>query len=285
VANFDLKAINEVLEAQALEVDRSYSLRDKGLVGKVGLAWRRGAWSVGLSTTLPYWAISAKGTIRYENFALALSDSVGDPIDNVLESSLQGGRPVEWKTPWAFGAGVGWTTGAWQLHAAAEYYDAVPRHLLMESSDTVFGQSTGQPIEYSVFEEREAVLNGGIGLRWSSSDEVSIFASVVTNNSAAPDNVIPFTDLAPVVSHTSQKMDFVLYGGGVSFHTRWADLTLGATWQASKERQSRNFDFPDDSPSEAQDEGIATLKLDQWRFLIGFSIPFVDQLPGIGRGP
>jgi hypothetical protein len=283
LARFDLKAINETLQAQTLEVERSYGVRDKGLVAKLGLAWRRGDWSLGVSSTLPYWALTSKGTIRYENFGVGLHDSTGAPIDNVLESSIQGGRPAEWKTPWSFGGGVGWTAGEWQLHVAAEYFTAVPRHVLTEADTTELGQSTGAPIEYTVFEERKGVLNGGVGVTWSPSGDLSVFGSVVTNNSSAPDSAVGFTELQPEVSHTSQTMDFLLYGGGVSFHTRWADFTIGATRQASRERQPREFEFPDETPS--PDDGLTTFEFDQWRFLIGFSVPFIEErLPVPGGG-
>jgi hypothetical protein len=283
LASLDLQAIGADLDVAALEVERSYSVRDRGLVGKLGAAWRRGAWSVGVTTTLPYWTLSSKGSIRYENFGVGLSDSDGTPVDNFLESTVQGGRPMEWKTPWAFGGGAGWSTGAWQFHVSSEYYAAVPPHLLVESSDTVLGQSTGEPIDYSVIEERAAVLNGGAGVRWTGPNELSAFASVVANQSAAPDSVVRFTELQPTVSHTSQQMDFVLFGGGVSFHTKWADLTLGATWQASTERQPRATSDAIRSRG-VDDEEFSTLKIDEWRFLLGFSIPFVDSLPGIGTG-
>jgi len=60
-------------------------------------------------------------------------------------------------------------------------------------------------------------------------------------------------------------------------------VTLGATWQASTERPPR---ATSDSirPRGADDEEFSTLEIDKWRFLVGFSIPFVDRLPGIGTG-
>ena len=283
LASFDLRAIGEQLDVAGLDVERSYSVRDKGFVGKLGAAWRRGAWSLGVTTTLPYWTLTSKGTIRYENFGFGLTDSNGDPVDNVLESSVQGGRPVEWKTPWAFGGGAGWTTGPWQFHASGEYYGAVPAHVLVEGSDTVLGQSTGEPIAYTVTEERAAVLNGGVGVRWTGPNDLSAFVSVVTNQSAAPDSVIRFNQLESTVNHTSQQTDFVLVGGGVSFRTKWADLTLGATRQASTERQPHALSSSDGLVAPDEEE-YSTVEIDQWRFLVGFSIPFVDRLPGIGGG-
>jgi hypothetical protein len=278
-ASTDLRVINENLEIQAFEEERTYSTRDKGLVGKAGVAWRSESWSAGVTTTLPRWALSTSGTIRYEDFGVGLIDPSGAPIDNVLVSSVQGGLPMEWKTPWSFGAGAGWNRGDWFVHAAAEYFTAVPAHVLVEGAPDETGQSTGDPIEYTVIEERDAVLNGGVGAKWIASDDVSAFFSVVSNRSAAPDSVTTFTESAEVTNHTSQQMDFVLVGGGVSFRTRWADLTIGATWQGSSEPVAR-LGSP---PTVPEPEDPALFKIDEWRFLFGFSIPFVDErLGGIG---
>ncbi len=133
-------------------------------------------------------------------------------------------------------------------------------------------------------EEREAVLNGGVGARWSKSENFAAFASIATNFSAAPDSAIRITRLEPVSNHTALQMDFVLLGGGVSFHTRWADLTIGATWQASSEPAQRLLNLPDEGEPDPGSD-LATVKVDQWRFLFGFSFPFAEDLgAGLGGG-
>ncbi|MDX1646516.1 MAG: hypothetical protein R3304_05180 [Longimicrobiales bacterium] len=280
-ALLDLVAVNQTREVEALEIERSYSVGDKGLVAKAGIAWRNASWSMGLTTTLPYWPLSRSGSIRYQNLAIGLVDTAGGPVDNIVESTVQRNRPTRWKTPWAVGTGVGWSSGPWQLHVSAEYFAGVPGHILLQSDSTVVGQSTGAPIRYTVTEERDAVINGGIGVRWNASEHVSVFASAVTNRSAATGDVIDFTELQPVVSHTSQQMDFVLLGGGLSVRTPWADLAMGATWQGSSEPTPRVLSFPSAEPA----DGPATLAVDEWRLLLGFSVPLLDERLGdlVGR--
>lgn len=276
-ASLDLYAINDALDAGTLAVERSYSVRDKGFVPKFGVAWRGGRFSAGASATLPYLSVSDKGSLRYENIGIGVPGAGGTTVENFLESASQSKLPVEWRTPWSVGVGVGWSSGPWQLHTAAEYFARVGRHTVLEAGPAL-GQSTGDPIQYTVLEERKPVLNGGGGVRWTSRGSMSLFASVVTNFSAAPDSVVEFTELRPVVDHTSDQMNFLLFGGGVSVSTRWADLTLGATWQASSQPTTRLAGFPGDPANGAGD--FATLKYDQWRFLVGLSIPLVEERLG-----
>ncbi len=278
----DLRAIGEDLDAAGLELERIYSTRDRGVVAKLGLAWRGGAWSAGVSATTPYAPLSSSASLRYETFGFGLADADGAPVDNVLESSVQSDLPMTWRTPWSFGAGVGFAAGNWHFHLAAEYYLQVPEHVLLESSDAVFGQSTGDPIEFTVLEKRKRVLNGGLGLRYRATSGLSAFASVVSNRSSAPDDATGLFALESVTSHTNQQMSFVLVGGGLSIRTRWADLTVGATWQGSREPVRRLFALPEVPVEDPQE--LATLKLDEWRLLLGFSVPFVDErLGGLGN--
>ena len=204
-----------------MQVERAYRVNDQGILGKLGVAWQGESLSWGATVTTPYWSVVGDGSVRFENFQVGIPGADGVTDDNVLESTVQTGLPMRWKTPWSVGTGVGWTLGRWLLHGAAEYYAAVPSHVVLEA-DPVPGQSTGEPIAFAVVEERKAVVNGGVGARWAPSTNFSAFASVATNFSAAPDSVVRFTRLEDFTSQTSLQMDLLLLGGGASFHTRWA---------------------------------------------------------------
>ncbi len=288
-ASFDFRGLSETGEAATLESSRSYIAKDKGLVGKASLAWRRGGASLGLNVTLPYWTISSRGEVEYDDFYVGIPDSTG-VVDNQLRSLRQGGLPMDWRTPWAVGFGAGWESGDWHFHTATEYYAAVAPHVLMEVRSGDEDEGIGQPIDYAVVEERNAVLNVGAGVRWQASDRVEAFASVATNFSAAPDSVVDFLAFEPVVSNTTNETDFVLVGGGVSARTKWADFTLGVSWQGGRDDVVRAVTLPDDDSTgdDPDDSGPpdATVRWNQVRFLAGFSIPRVNELIGdvVGGG-
>jgi hypothetical protein len=275
-ATLDFRGVDDAGGAAAYQVARSYSVSDKGLVTKLGAAWRSETLSAGMSVTLPYWSVVSKGSVRFDDFSVGVPDSTG-ATEPALRSLTQSRLPVEWKTPWSVGAGGGWTVAGWQFHAAAEYFFPVAAHVLVHAGPD--GElSNGAPVEYTVTEERRAVLNVGAGVRWNISEDVSAFASLATNHSAAPDSVVEFTRLAPMVSHTSTQADLFLYGGGVSVHTRWVDLTLGAAHQGAREQTPRLI-----SARTASEGDFTVARFSQWRFLAGFSVPFIDERLGRGR--
>ena len=279
----DFRAVDDLGNAATLQIERTYQAKDWGLVGKLGLAWRRDRLSAGLSVTLPYWSIAGKGTVRFDDFSVGIPDSSGTGSSELV-SLQQGGLPLDWRTPWSVGAGVGWSTGPWQLHAAAEYFAGVSRHVLLQTDADGDQISVGVPVDYAVVDERKAVLNGGLGVRWAGSDRIALFGSVASNLSAAPDSLVEFTRLDTLVSHTSLEIDYVLVGGGISLRTRWADFTLGATWQGGRDAMPTAVVLPNGRPP--VDEGEAVVHLTQWRFLAGVSIPMLDELLGgvLGRG-
>jgi hypothetical protein len=275
----DLRGIAETLDAAALRVERAYNVGDQGLLAKVGVAWEGESVSWGLTATTPYWRMIGNGSLLYEHFQTGVPGDEGPTSANVLESTAQDDLTPDWRTPWSVGIGVGWTTGDWLLQSSVEYFSAVSAHRVLEA-DPVLGQSTGEPIEFTVSEERKSVFNGGLGVRWSPSESLSAFASAATNFSSAPDSVVRFTRLEPTVSHTSLRMDFLLLGGGVSVETRWADLTLGATWQGSSESIRRILNLPEEGEEPEGEE--AKLLIRHMRLMFGFSIPF--SIPGTDEG-
>ncbi|HSM04363.1 MAG TPA: hypothetical protein VK858_07065 [Longimicrobiales bacterium] len=274
---FDYRAVDDLGNAATLQVERGYSVDDKGLVAKAGLAWRRDGMSVGLSLTLPYWSFSGKGRVSFDDFLIGIPDSTGTP-DAALRSLEQSGLPLDWRSPWSVGAGVGWVSGPWQLHLAAEFFGRVPAHVLLRTDPDREQLGVGNPVDYSVTDERRAVLNGGLGVRWAGSDRIAVFASVASNVSAAPDSVMDFSRLDTTASHTSLQSDFVLVGGGASVRTPWGDFTLGASWQAGRDGQARSLGLPDGTSGPGG--GNLSVHVTQWRFLAGFSIPRLGELLG-----
>lgn len=280
-ATVDFRAAGPQGDALALQESRAYRTTDRGLVGKAGLAWRRGAVTLGLTGTLPYWVIMSEGEVRLDDFAVAPTDSAGGGGSD-LRSLFQADLPVDWRTPWAIGAGVGWVEGVWQLHASAEYYAAVPRHTVLRTNQDAERVSTGDPIHYEVVDERRPVLNVGVGAQWNGSERVSLYGSLATNFSSVPDSVVDFTRMTSTTNQTTHQTDFVLLGFGLTVRTPWTDVTLGATWQGGSDEQPRVATLPDDDSN--PDPGGAALKYHQWRLLAGFTLPSLGDLLPDGGG-
>jgi hypothetical protein len=150
-------------------------------------------------------------------------------------------------------------------------------------SEPFVGQSTGDTLQYTISGQAESVLNLGLGVEYRWSETFSAFGSVATDNSSAPREK---NDISVGELEIDDKVfggDFVILAGGVDLKTRWADLTIGATYAGSSQEVSQFVDFPnEDEPDSGIDpEGnTSRLNYSKWRFLLGFSIPFAGEIAG-----
>ncbi len=64
-------------------------------------------------------------------------------------------------------------------------------------------------------------------------------------------------------------------GFGADIKTKFAEVTFGATYANSKENVERDLTIDDGQDAETTD---AQIIYSRWRFLIGFSFPFLDKM-------
>jgi hypothetical protein len=274
----DLKALTEANELVVLARTRGVNIHDQGLLWKAGLAGVFDPVSLGITVTSPRVSVLMSGKIQYEDLLTGLGTGNGQTAENGLVSSFQKDLPAVSRSPWAVGAGVGVDWGRARLHLSGEWYSAVPKYIVTRAEPFV-GQSTGELTEYRVVEELESVLNGAVGIEWHQAENLSFFASVATDRSAAPPERSTFLELKDETSTTTVRMDFLQVGGGVVVSTSRFDLTFGASRARASDKVTRPVDLPDggDGPVFGNGEN-ARYVASRWRFLLGFSFPFAEQL-------
>lgn len=279
----DLAALTEATEVLTLGGRRMFGYQDQGLLWKAGLAGVFHPLSVGFTVTSPRVSVLASGRVQYEDrFSGGGVDSPVEREDRLI-TSVQSGLPAVTRSPWAVGAGMGVVWGRATLHLAGEWYASVPRYVVTEVRPFE-GQSTGEVIEYRVVEELESVINGAVGIEWHRGENLSLFGSVASNQSAAPKERASFFQLLDEVSTTQARVSYPQAAGGVVISTSYVDLTLGGSYSWAKDRLARPLDLPDgdDDPILGGGE-TARYLISRWRFLLGFSFPFADELRGRGN--
>ncbi len=278
----DLRALGELGDVATLFSRRAYSYDAYGALLKGGLAIQRGKLGLGLTVTTPRFAPFGGGSTEYEEVLAGVPDTTALGRVSRFETSFQSGLETTLKSPWSVGVGVGWDLGNFTVHASSEWYGAVDRYSILVSEPFI-GQSTGDTLQYRISGEAESVVNVGIGLEYRWSDAFSAFGSVATDNSSAPtaENEISVGDLE--IDDKSFGGDFVILAGGVDLKTRWADLTIGATYAASSQEVSQFVDFPnegEEDPGLDPEGNTSQFRYSKWRFLLGFSIPFAADIAG-----
>jgi hypothetical protein len=277
----DLRALGEFGDVATAVSRRAYSYDSYGALWKAGLAFERGNLGLGLTVTTPRISAFGSGSTEFEEVLAGVPDTTALGRVSRFETSFQSGLSSSLKSPWSVGLGLGWDLGNFTVHASSEWYGKVERYEILESAPFV-GQSTGDTLQYRIMGEARSVLNFGLGLEYRWSNTFSAFGSVATDNSSAPvaDKEISVGDLE--IDDKAFSGDFLILAGGVDMKTRWADLTLGATYAGSSQDVARFLDFPDEEdPGVTPEEGESSrFKYSKWRFLLGFSIPFAAEIAG-----
>ncbi|MGW8267933.1 MAG: hypothetical protein ACWGSQ_16320 [Longimicrobiales bacterium] len=274
----DLRARTEANDIIVLSRTRTFGYQDQGLLWKAGLSGDFFPLTVGLTVTSPRLSLLAKGRIQYEDILAGLDPDGGQDLDNGLVTSVQRNLPAVTRSPWAVGVGAGVTWGNAVIHVAGEWYSAVPKYVVTEA-EPFQAQSTGELTEYRVVEELESVVNGAIGIEWHRGENLSLFASVASNASATPRERSSFLALLDEVSTTSVRLNLPQVGGGFVVSTSYFDLTLGGSYSWASDLLERPVNLPDGGGGPIFGGGEnAKYVASRWRFLVGFSFPFADQI-------
>lgn len=253
---------------------RAYSFKSQSLLAKIGFGWQMENYSLGLTITTPKFEGLSSGTTSYETF-LAGIDTTGNGVtDDIYIIDNQDGLDVDHRSPWSVGLGAGIRMGKKSiLHASAEWFSALPSYLIMQS-DPFTAQSTGEELQLTIVDDLSSVLNFGVGLEVFINNNLSMFGSFATDFAAVQTEVDRITDFDGLINNTTFRADIYHMGFGTDIKTKFADLTIGATYANSRETVKRDLTIDDGQDPVTSD---AEIFYSRWRFLIGFSFPFLKD--------
>ena len=252
---------------------RWYDYTSQGLLAKIGVSWASEKVTAGLTVTTPKAHIRGTGKLGYEKYLTGIDDLGIDSLQNIYIYDSQTGLPVNSKTPWAIGAGAGFHFGKSIIHLSAEWFSAIDKHAILESAPFI-AQSTGDELNQNIVEDLRPVLNYGIGYELYINKNISAFGSFATDFSAANPDLARFKDLQREASNTTFQADIYHLGFGTDIKTKFANLTLGATYAFSKEPFERNLEIDDGS---GNNTAMGEIKYNRWLFILGFEFPFLDK--------
>jgi len=271
-----LQSYSPALSTTGMYIEkRAYKFESSSVIGKIGMSWKTEGATFGFSMTVPRLQVSGKGSTGYETFFAGI-DTTGDGNTNdVYIINNQEDLDSKYKSPFSIGIGTGIEIGKRSiLHLSSEWFSAIPYYTILKS-DPFDGQSTGETLAFEVVEDLGSVLNAGLGLEVFLNDHVSLFGSLATDFSAMDADPRRLTELGGVLNNTTFRSDIWHFGFGTDIKTKFADLTLGATYAKSQEKIARNLSIEDGQDPVTQD---ATIFYNRWRFIVGFSFPFLDKI-------
>ena len=190
--------------------------------------------------------------------------------EDYYESGYQESLPVRIKSPWAIGAGAGYNLGRFNFHLSCEWFSAVDKYTVMEP-EVFIGQSSGEPVINNVVDELVPVFNAGLGMKISLTENHDLYMGFSTDFSAASTDSKTFTDLEREIYNSSNKANFYHFSGGTVFDINRLHITLGVAYNYGIDYLDP-VDLPDGEITAAGDDAPTSLKISNWRMLLGFAI-------------
>jgi hypothetical protein len=157
-----------------------------GLLAKVGVGGRAGAWRYGASLTTPTIRLAGTGT-RSVDRAVAIAEPGTGLLLEYLMTATQSDLRSDYRTPLAAGAGIARDLGRATVHLAAEWYDALGSTTVLDADPVIDEQTTG-PIDIDLRIARRSIVNWGLGLEYEMTGTVSGFAGYHTDRSTVSDD-------------------------------------------------------------------------------------------------
>jgi len=226
-----------------------------------------------MTVTAPKLQAKGIGNTSYETF-LAGVDTTGDGVnDDIYIINNQSDLFAKFKSPWSVGLGAGIKLGKSRLHISGEWFSPIPEYTVL-ASDPFIGQSSGDIIQIIVLDERVQVFNYGAGFEWYVNEDLSLFGSFAFDHSAAPDNTPSLNAFGTFANSSVFGSNFLHLGFGTDFSTKFADLTIGAIYSGASQDFDRSISLEEGTGQDSQRGSITRTR---WRFLLGFSFPFLND--------
>jgi hypothetical protein len=268
----DQKVRNQFL-AQSLQPDtnvatatliRQFDYKNFRLLWKGGLGLNLDPLTVGITLTTPSVTLGGSGSALLDAVASDVDlDGDGDE-DQLFAADYQQDVPSSFNSPWSLGAGLSYRWGKTTLHASAEWYDAVQKFRVLETSNFQ-AQSSGEIVQNRVDHELESIINYGVGIEIYFKKKLNGYASFVTDYSAA----VPGTETNLAISF----WDIYHLAAGLAFTLRRSEITVGVNYAFGNDNLKRSLSFPEFTVSDNLEDFLqnAELSYRRLKFLIGFS--------------
>ena len=236
-----------------------------GIFMKIGLAWKLPKANLGLNIDLPYIEVLGSGNMEFKEVLAGIGDG-NDVFEYAVWDDLESKR----KEPIGVSFGVGLPLGKHTLHLKTDWHGKVNEYKRLEIP--VINDS-GEIVSFSFKEELRSVINFGLGAEFYIGEKFNIYVSGITDFSPTVSNANIFDLIAQESKDTNFDADFYHFGLGVQLKLSWAQLVIGSTYSRASVDFERPVDFPDPEVDLPNNDELAKVTQERWRFIIGLEIP------------
>lgn len=269
--SIDLNTLTTDNHVVALSRIRQYDYLNFGMIFKGGFAVKYPNFSAGISITAPKINLWGSGYMYSQGILAGSGPAYTETDEDYFESNYQENIPAKLKAPLSIGAGAGYSFYKFTIHFSCEWFSRVDKYIVMEP-EVFIGQSTGEPVINNVVDELQAVINAGLGAKYSLTKNHDLYMGFSTDFSAASPDSKTFTDLESEIYHSATQGNIYHFSGGTVFELNRFHLTLGLAYNYGIDYVSPPVELPDSQVRSNTTDESASLKVSTWRLLIGFAI-------------
>ncbi len=263
---------------------------------KIGIAYKSGNFSAGITVSLPSLTIGGSGTIARDITANNLQINLqADPKKApnyqrifVAANDRQSGLKTTYKSPLSIAGGIVFDNKRTTLALSAEWFSSISIYNIMSPADNLFKRPTTLALDGSQFLEvnasNKSVFNAAIGFHQVLSPRLSLSTGFRTNNSfydRTYDNRVVQTTRT-TLSNNPLNLDisswniyhFVLGG---TFSQERRDISLGVNFSWASEgslKQFANFDKPTEQSFLFGQQTTSSVTFLSYGLLLGYTFRF-----------
>lgn len=112
-----------------------------------------------------------------------------------------------------------------------------------------------------------------MGAEFYLAEKVNVYISGATDFSPIVSNANIFDLIAQESKDTNFDADYYHFGFGFQLKLKWAQLVLGTTYTRASVDFERPVDFPDPEVELPNNDDLASITEERWRFILGIEIP------------
>ena len=260
-------AVNESDRAGIVMQGLQFDFTDLRFLWKLGFGANLDEWQLGVSLTTPGVHIAGSGTITVDEVVIDQDLNDDGEFVTFLRNSQQEGLPTLYKSPLSIGGGASYEFGAMTLHGSVEWFDGLGEWTVIEA-EPIEPEGGGEPLDPSVTEDLESVVNWAVGLQHDFTDKLGGYAGFRTDKSAAPE--------ASLSNSTLSFWDLRHLSGGATFTVGRSSFTMGLVYSFGNDIAEPLRLTPQMLGSQQGEDHVRFRRI---TFIVGFELSFAGP-PG-----
>jgi len=259
-----LQIINQVLEDPQTSATRIiYSdtyFNNFKILWKAGIIFDHRPLSFGFTLTTP--SLNLFNYTGESSINISQINSAGE--EQFIAVNDEDGLTSEFKTPFSIAFGAAYHFEKTSIYFSAEWFAKISSYEVLNTQPVIV-VPTGEVIPNNNFLSRQSVINFGLGVDHKLGKDLSLYASMFTNNSAKdPDQLSKYSMSGYNILH---------FLGGVALKYDILDLILGLGYATGNNKiESLDNIIVPSNTSSANDETFSEISYRGYKIVFAFSI-------------